>query len=166
MKHFSLLHILFVAILCQECALYYNDDNLSYRGELYIKNASHQQIDIHLYDDHYAYLAPDQKIHLSSTKELDYFSSKNEIKIDDFFYYYKPILEIYSVPDNILLRKWIYDDKDSEGKQFFNLQDYEFTISKNRLYSTYFDLAINNRTSNTVYTVNYEFHITDEDLEN
>lgn len=159
MKYSKIITILLSLFISYSCT--YKDEQLSYKGKIFIYNDS--KYDIHvksLNDDktlYEFYLAPKQNGLIYKTRpDNDSFTSINDICIEDFLsstnidVNNKRYVEIYTVKDNILLKSWHYKNRNEAGKQLYRLSDYEY-IAEN---------------DNDIISINYEFHITDEDLEN
>ncbi len=120
----------------------------NYKAYIYLYNTSNQTLKIQTEKtDSPIYLTKFQYCHITETEQEIYTSIEN-ISIESFDL--KSYIEVYSVPDNQLLKKWTYDERNEKGKQFFRLSDHKYTIKE----KDYF------------LTISYKFHITDEDLQN
>lgn len=159
MRYSNIITILLSIFISFSCT--YKDEQLSYKGKIFIFNDSSYDIHIMVFKDKKTsndfYLAPKQNALLYKTiPENNIFTSINDIKIEDFLASTnieknnKRCVKIYSVKDNILLKSWYYKYKDNDGKQLYRLSDYEY-VAKN---------------DSGIIFINYEFHITDEDLQN
>lgn len=126
-------------------------DKFNYTAEIYLYNTSNQTVKIQTDNTDESkppiYLTKNQYCCLTQSRRDDYTSVEN-IPIESF--YLKSYVEVYSVPDNKLLKKWTYEERNNDGKQFFRLSDHRYTIKQN----------------NYLMTVCFKFHITDEDLQN
>ena len=126
-----------------------NEDTYYYKADIYLFNSSNQTLKIQTdKTDNSIYLTKFQYCHLSQTSNDNIYTAIKNIPIEKFDL--KSYVEIYSVPDNELLKKWTYEDRDNDGKQLFRLSDHRYTIKQ----------------KDNLMLISFKFHITDEDLQN
>ncbi len=122
-------------------------DEVIYTANIYLYNTSNQTLKIQSEEiNNPIYLTKFQYFCLAHTECKDMFSPIENISIENFNL--NTYIEVYSVPDNELLKKWTYEERNNDGKQFYRLNDHKCTIEQ--------------KDNSTI--VNYTFHITDEDL--
>lgn len=140
-----LLSIIFLVIV--SCGPIQKDE-VYYTANIYLYNTSNQTLKIQSEEiNNPIYLTKFQYFCLAHTECKDMFSPIENISIENFNL--NTYIEVYSVPDNELLKKWTYEERNNDGKQFYRLTDHKCTIEQ--------------KDNSTI--VNYTFHITDEDLE-